>query len=112
MIYRLFALLLLVGMVTANAEPATQARTNLVEAILTDDATRQAELVRGLVGSNEPLLAQALAAWRQGGIFIYETNGARVPFILDSQNDSASKARAIRIADGEFLKDEKGNVVT
>jgi urea transport system permease protein len=112
MIHRLCALLLLAGIATANAEPATEARTNLVEAILADDSGRQSELVKSLVGSTDPLVAQALGAWRQGAMFIFETNGARVPFILDAQSDNASKARAIRVGDGEFLKDGQGNAIT
>ena len=32
----------------------------------------------------------------------------KIPVLLEEQTDADSKARAIRIADGQFLKDDKG----
>jgi urea transport system permease protein len=87
---------------------APDLRAALVQAILTDDAGQQIELVQKLIGASDPMLEQALAAWRQGGVFLNETNDTRVPFILDPQTDTEGKAKAIRILDGEFLKDAGG----
>lgn len=92
------------------AAPARAAhRTMLVEALLTEDAAQQIDLVRKLVEVGaDPMVEQALAAWRQGGVFIYETNGTRTPFLLDAQTDGDGMARALRLADGEQVKDPTG----
>jgi urea transport system permease protein len=82
--------------------------SNLVQAILTEDVGAQIELIKGLSASSDSLVEQALAAWRQGGVFLYETNDARIPFLLEAQSDSEGKARAIKVGDGEFLKDAAG----
>ena len=41
----------------------------------------------------------------------YETNDAKIPILLEEQTDADGKARAIRIGDGQFLKDDKGQEV-
>jgi urea transport system permease protein len=95
----------------ASAAPAIgdmASRTNLIQAIFSEDAAEQIELVKKLVQANDPLVEQALAAWRQGGIYLYETNETKTPFLLDAATDADGKAKAIRLADGEFLKDDKG----
>jgi urea transport system permease protein len=109
-----FAWLLGVGLLIAApaSHAALKQRTNLVHAILTDDAGQQIELIKKLSEANDPLVEQALTAWRQGGLFIYETNETRVPFLLDAQTDNDGKAKAIRLADGEFIKNEKGEPLT
>ena len=76
-------------------------RANLVEALLAEDESKQVEIIRGLAESGDPLVQQALAAWRQGGVFIHETNEIRTPFLTESQTDSAGRVHAIRIADGD-----------
>ncbi|MSU35663.1 MAG: urea ABC transporter permease subunit UrtB [Pedosphaera sp.] len=83
-------------------------RANLVEALLTEDESRQIEIIRGLAESGDSLVQQALAAWRQGGVYINETNEIRTPFLTESQTDSTGWVHAIRIADGELLKDGAG----
>lgn len=104
--------LLLAGQVDAvlAATPAAfPHRAMLVEAVLADDAGKQQELVKKLVDAGaDTLVGQALGAWRQGGVFLYETNDTRTPFILDSQADGDGLARALRLADGEQLKDPAG----
>jgi urea transport system permease protein len=91
--------------------PASQARSNLVQAILAEDLSRQVELIKTLSETTDPLVEQALTSWRQGGVFIYETNEARIPFLLDAQTDTDGKAKATQIADGEFLKDGAGKAM-
>ncbi|MCI0534147.1 MAG: urea ABC transporter permease subunit UrtB, partial [Verrucomicrobiales bacterium] len=103
--YSLFALLFLTG--AAAQSPSPQDRTTLVEAILAEEAV-QAELVNKLSSSTDPLVAQTLAAWRVGEVFIHEAEGAKVPILLDKQADAEGKARAIRVADGELLRDAAG----
>jgi len=46
---------------------------------------------------------------RATGVFIYEApDGSKVPVLLEEQQDADGKVRAIRILDGQFLKDAKG----
>src|SRR5260221_6966010 len=83
--------------------PQAESRSNLVQAILIEDATQQIELIKSLSVSHDPLIEQAMVAWRQGGVFIFETNATRVPFLLDSQTDTEGRAKGIKILDGEDL---------
>jgi hypothetical protein len=93
----------------ATAGP--EQRTNLVQAILSEDLQQQTQIISKLVDAVDPLVEQTLAAWRQGGVFLYETNDTRTPFILDPQTDTEGKAKAIRVIDGENLK-EGGKILT
>jgi urea transport system permease protein len=80
----------------------------LVQAIL-DDGSQQTELVGKLSASSDPLVAQGLAAWRVGEVFIHEaSDGQKTPFLLDKQIDADGRARAIRISDGNALTDASG----
>ena len=84
-------------------------RILLAEALLSDDSGKQIALVKKLVDAGgDPLIAQALGAWRQGGVFLLETNDTRTAFILDPQTDADGKAKAIGIPTGEPLKDAAG----
>ena len=106
----LLCLVLLVPLRQLFAAPPPSAhRATLVEALLTEDADKQIDLVKKLVDAGtDPLVELALSAWRQGGVFIYETNDTRTPFMLDAQTDGDGLARALRLADGEQLKDPAG----
>lgn len=91
-----------------SAEAAPEHRTNLVQAIVSDDAAQQTELIRKLSSANDPLVEQALSAWRQSALFILETNNNKIPFLLDAQTDREGKARGIQVLDGEPIKDSRG----
>jgi len=110
MLRRLVLIILALGVARQGVAqpPQSESRSNLVQAILTEDATRQIELIRGLSVSHDPLIEQAMVSWRQGGVFVFETNETRVPFLLDSQTDPEGKAKGIKIVDGEVLKDSVG----
>jgi len=110
--FLLLCIVLLVQLrpLTAAPVPAPSPhRATLIEALLTDDAGKQIDLVKKLVDAGaDPIVEQALSAWRQGGVFIYETNDTRTPFMLDAQTDGDGLARALRLSDGEQLKDPAG----
>jgi urea transport system permease protein len=86
---------------TAFAAPPH--RTNLVEAVLSEDFARQTEISKSLVTANDPLVEQALVAWRGGALYVLETNDTRVPVLLDAATDGEGSAKAIRLIDGEFV---------
>jgi len=83
-------------------------RTNLVEAILSDDFARQTEIIKSLIETNDPLVEQTLTAWRGGSLYLYETNDTKIPFLLDAALDSDGNAKGVRVIDGEMLKDSAG----
>jgi urea transport system permease protein len=91
----------------AQAAPAEQ-RSNLVHAILSQDLSEQTQLIEKLIGAEDPLVEQALTAWRGGAVYVHETNNTRTPFLLDAQPDNDGNAKGVRVLDGEFLKDSDG----
>ena len=89
---------------------AASQRDFLVQALTTNDIDAQIKLVQKLTDAPDPMVAQALAAWRQGGVFLRDSGGnTKAPFLLDAVTDSAGKARGIDIATGEIIKDAAGN---
>lgn len=87
---------------------ATVHRTNLVEAVLSEDFDRQTEIIKSLVEANDPLVEQGLVAWRGGALYFFETNETKIPVLLDAATDADGNAKAIRLIDGEFLKGADG----
>lgn len=97
---------------TRAAEPPSDLRAVLVQAVLADDATQQIDLVKQLVGTTDELIGRGLAAWRVSELFIHDgPDGARTPFILDTQLDSEGRAKGIRIADGKSLAAADGTAL-
>src|SRR5688572_4875780 len=97
--------------VLAQNSPDWSARTNLVEAMVTEDSARQLDLIKGFVGSADPHILPTLEAWRGGLVCILETNDTRVPVVLDPQTDNDGRAAASRVFDGEKIKDDTGAVM-
>ncbi len=105
----LACLFLMTSLRAAGPVTVSTFRSALAEAILSEDADSQIELVKKLAdGGGDPFLEQALSAWRQGSLFLHETNEIRTPFLLDAQTDLDGLALALRIVDGELLKDSIG----
>jgi urea transport system permease protein len=100
--------LLAAALFTADARAAGP-RDFLVQALTTNDIDAQIKLIQKLTDAQDPMVAQGLAAWRQGGVFLRDSGNAKVPFLLDAVTDSAGKARGIDIASGETIKDAAGN---
>src|SRR5882672_4932272 len=109
---RLMAVMLAAAAWLALAQPVPAAepsqRTNLVQAILSEDLAEQTQLLQKLIGAEDPIVQQTLTAWRGGSVYVFETNDTKVPFILEGTIDANSNAKGIRILDGEFLKDADG----
>jgi urea transport system permease protein len=83
-------------------------RAVLVKAVLSDDAGEQQNLIKQLVGANDPVIEQAMIAWRGGSLYLLETNDTRIPFLLEAQTDADGLARGVRLTDGEVFKDPSG----
>jgi urea transport system permease protein len=116
MIHRFLAAILIIAVSLALDAPAAEAEAQhrewLVKAVLSEDTGEQIELVKKLIDANDSLVARALVAWRQSELFVHQAaDGARTPILLDQQLDGNGKAKAVRLADGEFLKDPDGKAV-
>lgn len=110
---RLIAVILialgLVGVLApVNAVADDAQRALLVRAVLSEDANEQQNLIKQLVGANDPVIEQAMIAWRGGSLYLLETNDTKVPFLLEGQTDADGLAKGIRITDGEVFKDATG----
>src|SRR5947208_1166225 len=100
--------LLAMGSMLAGVRAANP-RELLVQALTTNDVGAQISLVERLTDADDPIIGKALAAWRQGGAFVYQPDDKpKVPFILDAASDSAGKAHGIEIATGQLIKDATG----
>jgi urea transport system permease protein len=95
----------------AEATATADIGSRLVEAITTEDAARQSELIRGFVDLNEPYVKQVLETWRGGLVYLYEENGTNHPVLLDPQTDAEGKAAATRILDRRIITDASGKPV-
>lgn len=90
----------------------SSARANLIKAILTEDASEQAALIRDLANAPDPLVEQALGAWRLGSLYIHEgPGGSKIPFLLDPTTDAEGKARGLQLPTSEPLKDSSGKTL-
>ena len=95
--------------VPAGDTPAI--RQQLVQTILSSGADQQ-KLLGGLSETGSKLVGEVLLAWTRGAVYLYPAaDGTQVPVLLEDSQDASSKARAIRIIDGQFLKDPTGKEV-
>jgi urea transport system permease protein len=106
---RSWNLLLAISLIALNLGAAeSPSRARLVEAITTEDTTRQSELLRALAEADEPVVKQVLEAWRGGLVYILEQDEKKIPVLLEAQTDSDGRAPAVRISDGTLVKDATG----
>jgi urea transport system permease protein len=83
-------------------------RKELAQAILSQGGEQQ-KLLSDLADSGARVVRDVLVAWSRDGVYLYDgPGGSKVPVLLEDQQDASGKARAIRILDGQFLKDAKG----
>lgn len=83
-------------------------RLKLVQAILSS-GDEQRKLLTDLGDTGSKLVGDTLQAWTRGDVYLYDAaDGSKVPVVLEDQQDADGKARAIRIADGQPLKDAAG----
>lgn len=86
----------------------TGVRKQLARAVLSEGAEQQ-KLLADLGDTESKVVHDVLSAWSRDGVFLYGApDGSKVPVLLEDAQDANGKYRAIRIADGQFLKDGKG----
>ena len=102
---------LLLGLAPARAAETTQetvTRQKLTQ-LITAKPEEQQKLLRDLADTGSKIVSEVLTAWTHDGVYIYEApDGAKVPVLLEEQQDGSGKARAVRVVDGQLLKDDKG----
>ncbi len=108
-------ILLLIASIQVLLSPDTIAsqvdRLILIEALL-GNGRNQINSVNQLVDSKDPLIETVLNAWRDGGVYIYETEeGTRIPFILDKQTNDNDSVQGIKVVDSEILRDVSGQPI-
>jgi urea transport system permease protein len=110
----LWCCLLALGCLRTIAAPASDmagtnvVRQELVQAILSA-GTEQQQFLDKLADTSSKLASDVLTAWTTEEVYLYlAPDGSKVPVMLESQQDADGRARAIRIDDGQFVKDETG----
>ena len=79
-----------------------------MQAILSTGPEQQ-KLLDDLADTGSKLAGDVLNAWTMEEVYLYVApDGSTIPVMLESQQDAAGRARAIRIDDGQFLKDASG----
>jgi urea transport system permease protein len=94
-----------------NSQETVEARTRqkLALAILSEGAAQQA-LLGEVASSGSKLVHEVLNSWTRDGIYLYEDpSGAKVPVWLEDQQNTEGKARAIRVDNGQPVKDAQGS---
>jgi urea transport system permease protein len=89
----------------ASGDPVRQ---QLVQAILSTGADQQNALTQ-LSDSGSKTASDVLTAWTREEVYLYPApDGSKIPVVLEDQQDADGKARAIRVIDGQILKDATG----
>jgi len=98
----LFSFGLACGAETAEDLAARQKLAQLITAKPED----QPRLLSELVDAGSEIPREVLSAWTRDGVYLFPApDGSKVPVLLEEQQDTKGKARAIQIVDGQYLKD-------
>jgi urea transport system permease protein len=85
------------------------ARATIVRAILTADDGQKRAIIGSLAGQGDEAIREIFTAWRQDGLFVYTApDGAKVPVELTGDKDAQGARAAVRVDNGEPLKDAAG----
>src|SRR6266567_7246431 len=77
--------------------------------ILLGEGAEQQKLLGQLTDSGSKFAMEVLNAWLRDGVYFYAApDNSKVPVLLEDSEDAKGNARAIRIDNGQFLKDSLG----
>src|SRR5688572_13070509 len=102
------AFLLIPLLLCLSVHGAETPRATIARAMLTTDAAAQRALVTSLVGQGDEAIPELLTAWRNDAIFLYTAEGTTIPVTLTGEKDAAGAQAAVRVDDGQSLKDAAG----
>src|SRR3954471_16448131 len=83
-------------------------RAIIAKAVLTEDAAAKRALIGSLAGQGDEAIPVLLTAWRNDAIFLYVEGGVTTPVLLSSDKDAAGAQAAVRVDDGQPLKNAAG----
>jgi urea transport system permease protein len=96
----------------ASPEPVERAdppRQIVVKAILATDNAQKRAIINSLAGQGDEAIRELFTAWRQDSLFVYTApDGTKVPVELTGDKDANETQTAIRVDNGELLKDATG----
>jgi urea transport system permease protein len=101
----------IMGLLTDGRAMAAEetARAAIVRAILNPDDAQKREIISSLAGRGDEAIRELFTAWRQDSLFVYTApDGAKIPVELTGDKDASGSQAAVRVADGELLKDAAG----
>ncbi len=107
---KLFQRLLLIALMPLGvvAPAADSARATIIKAILAPDAAQTRTLVTSLTGNPDEAIPPLLEAWRTDNLFVYQDGAAAIPVQLTGDKDAEGARTALRVDNGEPLKDSAG----
>ena len=86
-------------------------RHKLAQAIVSEGPEQQ-RILSELADSGSKIASDVLNAWSHDGVYLYTAlDGAKVPVLLEENEDTEGKKRALRIDDGQYLKDDHGTIL-
>lgn len=99
--------------ISAHAGAKTAAlidpRATIVRAILATDDGQKRALITSLTGQGDEAIRELFTAWRQDVLFIYtDPDAKKVPVELTGDKDAGGMQSAVRVDNGEVLKDASG----
>ena len=111
MISRFFRFFLFASLWAVSLVAATP-RETIAQAVLSESAGTQRELIASLLGQGDEAIAPLLTAWRQDAIVLF-TNaaGEKIPVTLTGEKDAAGARAALRVADGQPLLGPDGQAL-
>jgi len=96
---------------TAPTSPP-DVRSIVTQALVSEDSLEQANLIRGLATSTDPLVTQLLTLWKEGGIFLYEAPDSKIiPVTLEGAKNADGLQAAYLVSDHKPLMDAEGKPV-
>ena len=104
----LFIFLAILTCTRVGAVTPEEARKILADSAVEEDVTKQIDFILRLAGVSDPVVQQGVTAWRQGGLYILDTNSLKQAFFLDATAETDGKARAIRVLDGKPIQGGDG----
>src|SRR5260221_4923832 len=77
--------------------------------ILLGEGVEQQKLLGQLTDSGSKFATEVLNAWLRDGVYFYAApDNSKVPVLLEDSEDAKGNVRAIRIDNGQYLKDTQG----
>jgi len=94
----------------APSAAEVQIRKNLASAVLSSGDEQQ-KMLTDLADTGSKIVRDLLIGWPRDQVIIYESPEGKLPAMLEDEVDADGRARAVRIDNGEFIKDDKGQVL-